>query len=755
MRVDTKHNAEAHTFEHMDASNTMSRSPTDRLDKMDKWEPWVEVVAAENMARLREIAECEIKQLRERVRYLKIQQRMAGSFVTSDADDWWRLLSHNEKFEKQYLLKTLQSCRLLPMDIRHDFQQNSRVPAHLKVDRDIFLATIPHMRSPFISIPEALQGDKEVVIRCIKADPGLLRRSQVAGELLRDPDVFKVLLEPDVAPNTKLLYCEDLMQFSLEIRTTPSLMLQALKVLYADATFVAKSLWDDKDFVLAAAKISPPISGRKRNSPEDDATITFFRLASPRLQADLEVATAYCCADGSNLQYASTELRAHCDLIKTACMADPNAFIHAVESSARSALLASREFCWSLLADNQSISNDLRIWLWEKMDRELRSDRTIVAALALSGSIPWSELGRRFKLDRGFWELVLTSDGRIWLEVPRRWQGDIGLGIIAARTCSTSDVAWQRLRSTFGDDAILADRQVVANVVKQMGGADGQSETLLLQRPCQMLLGDKEFVLELCDLDVRIYKYMRPEFEVDRDIVKRMLNKNLYETLLLSALIQRMFPDLIAEALKQHPDRKVRTLIAADLWNNREMVRAWVEHCGEYLATIFADEFRSDEDIFLKVAASCPGDFAFASEALISNKAFMLRAVAINGRLIIHAHESLKDDSELLWNAFYQHPPSSYALTFGHVHNHSRGAYLLTKFAVIVRERLRSYLDFLVVFGGISDATATECSLSLLNQGQETAVGYKRLLCDFAGVPLGEELKKLQTASLVLAQGGY
>jgi hypothetical protein len=42
-----------------------------------------------------------------------------------------------------------------------------------------------------------------------------------------------------------------------------------------------------------------------------------------------------------------------------------------------------------------------------------------------------------------------------------------------------------------------------------------------------------------------------------------------------------------------------------------------------------------------------------------------------------------------------------------------------------------------------------------LNQGSETGIGFKRLIAEYSGVPLGEELRMLRATSLSLKEFGF
>lgn len=734
----------------------MTRSLAERIADIKEWEPSVEQIAAENIARCQAIEECErdVKRLQSRLRRLKAEHKAASlsTQLRTSAEEVWPTLSRKEKFKKHNLLAALQSP-ILPSELE-ERQWATQVPERLKDDRDLFLARLervsftefypPHI----LEIPTALRGDKKVMTNVLAKYPEVLQQNGVVSQdLLQDPDFFMVLLDPNSTWRVRTLTAADLMQFSPEIRSSHSLMLKALDKLPIEPTYVAKELRNDKNFALEAAKCYAFYDcGR------------FFRHVSPRLRADLDVAMVYCRKNGDNLKHVSYPLRRHAGLIKTACAQDPSAILHALKSKGRHNLLSNRRFVLSIASEKcYRVNDELRDKLWKWISADLKKDRLVAAALATERSTD-RELFDRYEHDREFWELLLQREAKFWNHLPDDLCNDIDLALIAARSDLRGDLSLgllTLLTAFFGPDRIWGDRQVITNLVRTV--SPEVWDPIMLSVPRE-LLADKAFVLELCEMDGRVYQYVSPELMEDRDVIECALNDAPEEVLaMMPHPIQHLHPGLIAHTIRD-ADEDVDDLIddiCEDLWSNRDVTLAWLSRGGNYLDWLFPEEFEDDEEIFLAVAEHSPEDFMMVSDDLRSNKEFMMKVVAIDGTLITEVDESLKDDFDLMLIAFNDQAdlPSSFLSVTDY---QADGFRRLTRFAVKVRKRLRAYRSFLVVLGGISSTRAAEsCPLSVLNQGQETALAYKSLLRDYLGTPRGEELQQLKNVSANLARWGF
>lgn len=93
--------------------------------------------------------------------------------------------------------------------------------------------------------------------------------------------------------------------------------------------------------------------------------------------------------------------------------------------------------------------------------------------------------------------------------------------------------------------------------------------------------------------------------------------------------------------------------------------------------------------------------------------------------------------------------------------HHARTVDVLVEFSKDVREKLDIANVFIREFlGGIDVVTphvapAKRCRLPMLDRGYETSSGFKKLIAQYADIPLGNELTLLRAAATNLEFWGY
>jgi hypothetical protein len=193
--------------------------------------------------------------------------------------------------------------------------------------------------------------------------------------------------------------------------------------------------------------------------------------------------------------------------------------------------------------------------------------------------------------------------------------------------------------------------------------------------------------------------------------------------------------------------------VCDELWMNRDVALAWLSKGGDWLSDDFLEDFCDDEELFLTVVHTNWTEFDYASDALKNNKDFLLRALALDGRIIRDISEDLRYDYDLALTAFSN---DRRALQF-----YSAGAdfEFMVSFTQRVRARLEEHAIFRKeILGNISPGPTTKndrCLLSMLNQGPDTVAFYERTLASLLGLPEGDELRELQEASKNLLAWGF
>lgn len=283
------------------------------------------------------------------------------------------------------------------------------------------------------------------------------------------------------------------------------------------------------------------------------------------------------------------------------------------------------------------------------------------------------------------------------------------------------------------------------------------------------ILSDKEIMVEACLRDYQIFELLDTPLTEDYDILKAMITCTPEALHMINPWQQHQYPELVRIAilsLKQEDMWDIFECIDDGIWaSNRSIAVAWLSRGGDYLHDEFPSSYENDPEMFLHIAKHNPHDFWCASEALCSNKEFMLQVVEINGQLLCEAWGNLSKDYDLAVVAFSSTPD----LCSRYDANDNDDFMFLISFAKYVRERIQEHDNFIQILCGITLSTSEsipsdgdsnvlqhrQCYLHLLDQGTETSLEYKKLLAEFIGLPSGDQLKQLRQASINLSVWGY
>jgi len=173
---------------------------------------------------------------------------------------------------------------------------------------------------------------------------------------------------------------------------------------------------------------------------------------------------------------------------------------------------------------------------------------------------------------------------------------------------------------------------------------------------------------------------------------------------------------------------------------------AWIRRGGHIMDAI-EQQLRRDRTMGLEVAKHNWAEFYKVGKVLLKDRQFMLSALKQDGRVIRFAHEELIQDMDILMSAVAYHPqPSALPQTFS-------GIYNLDELKRHVEIKLQLHSTFLLDFlRGIAVspqpnvAPNLRSQLPMLDRGVETSEAFKRLICDYLGVPIGEQLRLLRQA---------
>ena len=211
----------------------------------------------------------------------------------------------------------------------------------------------------------------------------------------------------------------------------------------------------------------------------------------------------------------------------------------------------------------------------------------------------------------------------------------------------------------------------------------------------------------------------------------------------------------LSSAWEQTDFFDLEEFISSDLFaENREVCLAWIRAGGEFLDEMEAN-FDDDEEILLAMVEMNTEEYLFSLPSrFLKDEDFMRKAVTKNGGILREAVSDMPFDIKLL--AFASHPDIVQNYEFTNVN--SEDFIFLMKLSSEIRQRLlvhESFVTFVYGFhaGRMHKPSATP--IVMLECGRDTSYVFKRLVADYLGIPLGEELRLLRRASEHLENWGF
>ena len=232
---------------------------------------------------------------------------------------------------------------------------------------------------------------------------------------------------------------------------------------------------------------------------------------------------------------------------------------------------------------------------------------------------------------------------------------------------------------------------------------------------------------------------------------------------------QRLYPDAVKKAFgqlgrrQQQVDRDAIFLIARwiarDLWQKRDIVLQWFRSGLPFIANIqqWMGTLAGDREIFLLIAEHGQQEhrrrsFAYASPALRANKVFMMQAVQHDAFLFGFASAALQQDFDLALLAFAAENPAVVGAYLNERHHRNQRQFV-ESFHLQVQDMLSVHQAFWTLLSGILPGSGS--TLTVLNQGSETSLGYKQLIAALLDVQTGKKLRLLRRACTNLEQSRH
>eukprot|EP00980_Cylindrotheca_fusiformis_P021229 scaffold8161_cov111-Cylindrotheca_fusiformis.AAC.6 len=661
-----------------------------------------------NEARCRQIIECkeQIEYWKAKLEVLEEEQELNITLarLRLDAPATWRLLSRQQRIEKRFILAAFESDEL-PSALE-DFS-NMYFPPQIRMDRDILMARVARKnfaekyKNERLFVPPKLRGDKELIMAIAIHHPQVIEC--MANELRDDTDILQAVLAREKLPALFLQH------FSARLRSNQEIMINILK--HPDGlpsmAFCDASLRNDKDFFLRAV-----------NCGHHSSDNQLLRYASQRLQGDFDVVFSCVRKSGMNLKHASYELRRDKSVVVAATRQNPAAFRYCLPGTAKQELLQDRAFV-AAVVDSAPIS------IVKSCVELFQQDREVVL-LALSNGLEWSSVPEHFQKQPDFvLEAVDRSNGRVYTELPPEVQNDFEVALQVLK-CehSTGDAIVQ---ATERCPELQSNREAMMFVARNWK----IKETL--QFAPTHIRNDKSIMLEAIKKNSIAFEFCSNQLRHDRDVVLAAVNSSSAALYYTDSAFQMQNPDIVIRALQNARKEDLWLTfddIYVELWSNRDVAKAWLSSGGGWLGDAFPEEFCEDEEIVLALIEQNWSEFNWVSESLKRDKEFLLKALAVDGRIIRDVDEELRYDEDLVLAAISNDPRSIQFYSGG------KDFVFMVSFAQKIRDHLREHDLFQdEIMGAMSSPFDTDDSLlPMLNQGPATLAMYSKKLSSYLGI---------------------
>ena len=479
---------------------------------------------------------------------------------------------------------------------------------------------------------------------------------------------------------------------------------------------------------------------------------------SEELIADRQVVQAAITLDGLELQYASLSLQQDKELIVQACQQHGRALEFCPPGPIRDELTSNREFMKQVLMTPGGGT------MLKLAPEPLRKDPELIL-LALTHGMAFRQVPQDLLLEPTFVLEAVSRKSTLYLEMTATLQRHFAVALAAVvAPDSTPDV---HKRAIAHCPSLTSNRNAVLAFCQR-----GDKEFLEHLLETTIFRNDKEIMMYAIARDARLFAVASDTLRQDPDIILVSIQESTAWNTIKTVpwTIQRQHPQITIKAIQFCCSRNLRYLPAhlpEDLWNNRDIVLAWIQRGGRVLDA-FERMLTRDTELALALAQYNWSEFHKVGDVFTTNRDFMLQAVQRDGRVLRFASSNIRQDFEVLVHAVANHKETlvygtasaSAAAAAITVTNDQLGRRSTTNgfmdpriFAQRVEEKLQLYHTFVYDFlRGIAIGNqphippARRSQLHMLDRGVETSQAFKRLIALYLGVPIGAELALLRRA---------
>jgi hypothetical protein len=723
--------------------------------------------------------------------------------LRKDGGEAWKALSNRNKWKKEHILAVF-CCPSdkLPRSLTEEFW-SERAPEALRDDRDIFIARcIMQMRQfqqesstrddlwlqPPLVVPEALLGDTRVIAIATECHPQVIFQQNLKPNVLDDDSVFHGFLK---SPRRRHFYStyslshwkKDAMgRFSIRIRSNPELVLQAAKHGLNVLEHIAGQLCNDLMFATSIAQMagaipdnalehsSEPLRSNVHMGPQVYNSLMFaasiiqrknaipnnaLEHLSERLRSNFDFVLIVVKKNGLCLRHAADSLRDDWDIVTTAVENEPLALQYCLPGGkVQRSLGADRTFMKNFFRRcpilKKKTDSSLQALIDEMLSPELKRDLEIIVGARRCNALNVSNLSSELLSNPDVWVALIKQSSLFWHDLPEKFKNDI-LFVRCINYIEESDLGLvKEIIRRFPE--LAADKSFWTMVIESDFGYEDLSEYLFPDVATKEILSDKSMMIKACITDSSVLSVLDDNLRLDRDIIEAAVNNCTHACYHFPVEAQLLYPGLTAKAIENFAEAEnVNILddIAEELWGNIHVLCTWFQVGGESHDLIPLEMFENSQ-VGLTIAETDLEIFEnHVSYSLRSNKNFMIQAVQKNCLVYIFAEGGLLTDDDVTLAAFASEGAKGLVNHFCTANEAGRCSELLYMNQLLQRvcQKLDLFDAFIkCVLCGISKHAGPSSSLRILDCGKETATAIQKLIAEYAGVPMNEELAILRKA---------
>lgn len=371
---------------------------------------------------------------------------------------------------------------------------------------------------------------------------------------------------------------------------------------------------------------------------------------------------------------------------------------------------------------------------WDILSDDMKQDHGIVFKAFVHGHARVEDLPDQFRRDRNFFLEAVREKADCWYDLPEEYKIDPEF-VRSFRSFSGDSLVGEVFEAI---PTLRHDRDIWDTIIA--------SENCTIDLAPNSILSDGELMMKACEKDIWLLRKVSGSLARDKDFLQKVIDMDPEALRHLSNDAQIQFPELVIDNLK--PFLAVQSnrisgdlleYIAPDVRTNPSFIEKWFTLGGRFLPRYFPESMRDEEQIFLWLAKHCiiMSSFQNASDRLKGDRDFVSRLIELQPYAYFDASDDIQQDT-----AF-----QSKTLAIGNSHiaeeyitrlrETNVGEERIETFSTFLQQKLDWHETFMTsILLGISlPADPSRCSLTILNQGVETSLVYKKLIAQYAGVP--------------------